>query len=513
MLLLLFRFWAVLKNAACLYGLRESIIQYLAERKFAIDATANKTENNLTATIRGLSCINLKKEDRDINRKLMLAELRCLTAINFAVMMPCLLVSATMKQCDSQRKYVRMMQNYFKLLMESREECRKLITYQEDGRPLTFLPRAELDAIATGLSEGHAIAYKRLCQPAGDDEIVIDMIQMAAAQMSKTQLNMSADLILDEARERVDKPADNIAAERSFGFLGFRKHLAWNENLVRTNGIMLWRLNEVSAWLASKTEEERVTLINVVTGKKFRQAILRRHKIREQAIEDSKQAAQAEWLAAGQLKLQQKAAMLKDQDTWTLQDLEGRLALYDNAKRKVAAMKQQWQHLKAWAGRGKLEFPFSRQPEGGTLGVWMAAMQTLLEHPKTLAIAVFKASCQEQATPAELRVIEDVKALDVGAADANTLVSWMQEVLNSADTDVHRSRKHRRDEEAAAAERGEVRAGPARAPQLALVQAGNVSAHISQESDDDVRILIRDDVNPEHLIMWSEAAAGEVLVE
>ncbi len=62
---------------------------------------------------------------------------------------------------------------------------------------------------------------------------------------------------------------------------------------------MLWRLNNFSMWLARKTEEERVTLINVVTGKKFRQAILCHHKIREQAIEDSKQAAQAEWLGCG----------------------------------------------------------------------------------------------------------------------------------------------------------------------------------------------------------------------
>jgi hypothetical protein len=294
--------------------------------------------------------------------------------------------------------------------------------------------------------------------------------------------------------------------------LGFRKHLAWNENLVRTNGIMLWRLNEVSVWLGCKTEEDRVTLINVVTGKKFRKAILRRQKIRDDAIEESKQTAQAEWLAAGLVKLQQKAAMLKDQDTWTLQDMEGRLTLYDNTKRKVTAMKQQWQHLKAWAARAKLEFPFSRQPEGTTLGVWSAAMVTLLGHPKTLEIAAYKAGCQQHATPAELRVIEDVKAQVVDAAEANTLVGWMQEVLNSADTDVHRSRKHRRDEEAAAAERGEVRAGPAPAPQLAQVEAGNASAFIP-ESEDDVRTLLREEVDPEYLISWSEAASGEVLVD
>jgi len=38
----------------------------------------------------------------------------------------------------------------------------------------------------------------------------------------------------------------------AFGFLGFRKHLAWNENLCQTNGLMLWKLNDVSYWLEQK---------------------------------------------------------------------------------------------------------------------------------------------------------------------------------------------------------------------------------------------------------------------
>ncbi len=57
-------------------------------------------------------------------------------------------------------------------------------------------------------------------------------------------------------------------------------------------------------------------------------------------------------------------------------------------------------------------------------------------------------------------------------------------MLNSADTDFCRSRKHHRDEEAAGAERGEVRA----VQQLEQITAGNTSVLIP-ESDEDVCIV------------------------
>ncbi len=80
-----------------------------------------------------------------------------------------------------------------------------------------------------------------------------------------------------------------------------------------------------------------------------------------------------------------------------------------------------------------------------TFGVWLAGMKELLQHPKTLEITVYKERCQEPVSLSELRVIEDVKEHQLDAADTGCLTVWMQDMLNSADTDVHRSSKHSRD--------------------------------------------------------------------
>ena len=103
----------VLKNGACLFGLRHSIIEFLQASRF-ITCAQKKRENNLSATISGLSCITLKAEQKDINQKVMLAELRAMSALHFAVMGPALLVSATIKHFGQQRENVRKMQNFFK---------------------------------------------------------------------------------------------------------------------------------------------------------------------------------------------------------------------------------------------------------------------------------------------------------------------------------------------------------------------------------------------------------------
>ena len=180
-----------------------------------------------------------------------MAKLKCLAALQFAVMGPALLVSAVMKSVNDQRVYVRQMQDFFEKMRTDRQFCKQLITYQDDGVPASFLSKAELKSVSPkGLSEGHALAYKSVCQPSAYDEIVIDMMQICAAHLAKTQLNMSADLILEEAKQDLSYvPGDNIAAERVFGFVSFRRRLAWNENHLRTNGLIMYCMNNVSEWL------------------------------------------------------------------------------------------------------------------------------------------------------------------------------------------------------------------------------------------------------------------------
>mmetsp|Transcript_2386 Transcript_2386/g.4797 ORF Transcript_2386/g.4797 Transcript_2386/m.4797 type:complete len:118 (+) Transcript_2386:721-1074(+) len=114
--------------------------------------------------------------------------------------------------------------------------------------------------------------------------------------------------------------------------------------------------------------------------------LLQRHKIREEAITAQQAREQEEWFEAGAINHLQKAVILKDQETWTLTDIDARLALFPCSKTKQEAMLQQWKHLKGWAEKGRLEFPFSKQ-QAGSLVVWKAGMDALLKHEKTKAIA------------------------------------------------------------------------------------------------------------------------------
>ena len=143
-----------------------------------------------------------------------------------------------------------------------------------------------------------------------------------------------------------------------YGFCGFRKQLAFNKNLVRTNGIMLWKLNDVSSWLDKKTETERVNVIQAVSRHKFRAQMLLRQKIREDTIEAFKKREQDEWMARGLEVHQEKAAKLQAMDVWEINEINEHLQLYNNAKQRLTAMRAVWQDIKTWLKKASLELPF-----------------------------------------------------------------------------------------------------------------------------------------------------------
>ena len=136
-------------------------------------------------------------------------------------------------------------------------------------------------------------------------------------------------------------------------------------------------------------------------------------------------------------------------------------------------------------------------------------MESLLRHEKTVAIVAFKNRCQQAASTEDMTIIEIVKDHDVGCADGEELKKWMQEAINSADADPQRSSKHRQDEEAAAAERGEVRQVPVARQQAE--EEGNAAAQPRQVSDQEEREVVREEIDPEHLFMWIAAAEGEII--
>ena len=430
-----------------------------------------------------------------------MAELKCLVALQFAVMGPALLVSAVIKSVNDQRVYVRQMQDFFEKIRTDRQFCKQLITYQDDGVPASFLSKAELKSVSPkGLSEGHALAYKSVCQPSAYDEIVIDMMQICAAHLAKTQLNMSADLILEEAKQDLSYvPGDNIAAERVFGFVSFRRRLAWNENHLRTNGLIMYHMNNVSEWLREKGEEERARLITAVSETKFRRAVLRRQKIADDAVEHYKKERQAMWYEKGQQKLQEKAAVLAGQDVWGADEVEELCKdIGGKSDKQKEACRQVWQHLKAWATKAKLKFPYPKQPSGG-LVVWKAALRTLLEDEYTAKILVFKEKCRAAGPQARVNTATHIQELEVEVIEQDQVTAWCEEVIEKRkkNRSNNRSTKHRQDAEAAQAEK----------------DAANEPVeddHEEEVEDDEEEEGYHD---PGDLFDWSAAADGEALSE
>ena len=79
------RFWAVYKNAAIIYYLRHAILDFMKSCTF-VSAGMNKPENNLAATIRCVSCLTLSPEKREQAQEFVLAEMRVMGLLLFAIM-------------------------------------------------------------------------------------------------------------------------------------------------------------------------------------------------------------------------------------------------------------------------------------------------------------------------------------------------------------------------------------------------------------------------------------------
>ena len=214
----------------------------------------------------------------------------------------------------------------------------------------------------------------------------------------------------------------------------------------------------MSDWLVSKTPAMRDKLIRAVSADKTKKALLRRQKLREEAIAEYKALEQEEWIAKGTQKQQQKAAVCSSCDIWSEADMAGRLAEYPGnakSKEKVEAMKQQWRAIKGWATKGKLTFPFKKIPSKGGFDKWFESLKTLINHEDVVPILAYRDKCKQAPQQEQVQIIDKVKQVQVEQVCADDLQKWMREAVESADAEVHRSRRHRDNDRAHAINRGE----------------------------------------------------------
>ncbi len=148
------------------------------------------------------------------------------------------------------------------------------------------------------------------------------------------------------------------------------------------------------------------------------------------------------------MKEQQKKAILNLSDLWEPDEVEEPVAgIAGAAKQKQTALKEQWKCVEAWCKKTKVKFPFERQPKGSALATWKQAVQQLLnteEAKQVQRLRLTEAEQDNQPKKHAVQILEEkTRSYSYVARDEQTLQVWCREVINSADSDVDRSRRHR----------------------------------------------------------------------
>jgi hypothetical protein len=282
------RFWALFHNGAQIYAIRESIIKFCEERK-DFSRGIGKDENNLTKTIRGVGGLLLPNGKFKFQQQIrVMAEARCVAAWQFCAFAPMLLIAARMVSINPAAEFCKGMHTFFRKVADDKAYATQMITMQPDKKPLTFTTGTDF-VLDQELSETQRIAYARLCLPMSTNKLTVELLQLTAAHMLKCQINMSPDLIFNQANRRQvrkfnAKRADNLMAEQFFAtWDNFKCRFARNGNDLRTNGRVTWNLNDVTTWLQDKSPEEQDRLIKLVSSVKFRAVVMQREADRKAA--------------------------------------------------------------------------------------------------------------------------------------------------------------------------------------------------------------------------------------
>jgi hypothetical protein len=194
----------------------------------------------------------------------VLSELRMMAAWQYSLMGPALLAGAKcMPTVNQQSVVVKAIHTMLEQVADvGNNTATQLITEQRDGEgnithPFTFmegvLKEMNMPLELLELKPLHLLAYQRMCQSTATDELVVDLLRVSAAGMMKKQIDMSADLLFkDYVESFVGKSASNTACERSFGFLDWWKKFAIRQKTVRTNGLIMFRVNDTVQWLQDR---------------------------------------------------------------------------------------------------------------------------------------------------------------------------------------------------------------------------------------------------------------------
>jgi len=195
-------------------------------------------------------------------------------------------------------------------------------------------------------------------------------------------------LFKDAEQEFFGKAASNTACERSFGFLDWWKKFASRQKTVKTNGLIMFKVNSTVDWLRGKSKADRDNIMDIIRKWKYRKQKeakdARREREQETETRKENEIKIAKNKARHERDQKQQDAMVA-QPLWSTpqQAWEAVASIPVSAKSaRFQAIKQQWQYAKKWAGILKMKWPteFKKQPGGTEPEVWWEAFGKVMGH-------------------------------------------------------------------------------------------------------------------------------------
>ena len=168
---------------------------------------------------------------------------------HFALMIPALMLSAkSMKKFSNQQPVVKQIHAFLLKVRDDKEFAKTLMTLHDS--PVSFVNPNGFSAFDGVGSDAQFHAYEMLCQSTNNDDMTLQMLQGTAAAMIKTNYDMLADLIIGGEQQDIKcMCANNIRCERVFGFKDWRFHVAKCELGLRTDGVIMTRMNKTTQWV------------------------------------------------------------------------------------------------------------------------------------------------------------------------------------------------------------------------------------------------------------------------
>ena len=127
-------------------------------------------------------------------------------------------------------------------------------------------------------------------------------------------------------------------------------------------------------------------------------------------------------------------------------EVESRIDHLTLKGQKVALLQSQYSHVMSWYAQAKLPLPYAKRAKGSSYAVWLALLIDLQSKACYPAVFIFRAGKLPSASSGILQDLEKTaEDFCCEIMECAEIDEFTTEIVNQADTNVHRSRKHRQE--------------------------------------------------------------------